>query len=176
MRFNVRSNSKEVLAKLKGKEALLTRAVGISLKRMGQEARSMAIGMAPRKTGDLVRSILMTPAFPLKYVSIGSNKVYARIQDLGGVVTPKAGKYLTIPLPGVRGRIRTHAGGFFIRSKAGNLLYVKKQGSGIKPLFVLKEKVNIKGTKYLTATFEYFKRSRSKEIVGEEVAHVLKSI
>jgi len=176
MRFDIRTNSEQFLSKLKGKEAALGIAVRTSLFRIGNDARNMANGLAPRKTGSLTRSIIMYPTSPTTYVDIGSNLVYARIQDLGGEIRPKSGKYLTIPLPGVRGSIRSHSGGFFIRSKAGNLLYVKKAGNGIKPLFVLKDSVKIKGNRYLSTTFEFFKGGRAREIVGEEVIAVIKSM
>ena len=174
--ISVKSNAKDLQRILKKTPKALDGALGIALRRIGQEARSKAIQLAPTKSGDLVRSILMDPAYPRNRVTIGSNKVYARIQDMGGTITPKRGRYLTIPLGGTRGSIRGHSGGFFIKSKRGNLLYVKKAGSGIKPLFVLKRQVTLKGKPYLTRAFEIMKRGRAEQITGEEIDHVIKSL
>jgi len=153
----------------------LDNATSIALRRMGQEVRSDAVSWAPVKTGDLSRSILMSPQFPKTRVTVGTNKPDARIQDLGGTIRPKRAQYLTIPLGGTRGSIRSHTGGFFIKSKRGNLLYVKKAGKGIKPLFVLKKDVTLKGKPYLTRAFKKMTMGRASKILSEEVNFVIKS-
>lgn len=132
------------------------RAIQISLFKAGTEVRTKAIGLAPAKSGDLRRSISMKPqslSAIIDQVTVGTNKPYARIQDLGGTIRSKK-KYLTIPIGNTKGRIQDHGDGFFIRTKAGKLLYVRKQGKGnIKPLFVLKRQVTIKGKPYLSKAF-----------------------
>lgn len=79
---------------------------------------------------------------------------YAHIHEHGGTITPKAAQYLTIPLPGATGltagrgpgrRIRDFPGGFFFRSRAGNLIYARGRGRGLPPLtlFLLRKSVRI---------------------------------
>ncbi len=53
-------------------------------------------GYVPYQTGDLKRSITHSVEASANKItgSIGSNKVYARIQEFGGTIKPKNGKYL----------------------------------------------------------------------------------
>lgn len=151
-------------------------ACGIIVLRLANEIRNEAGTLAPYKSGNLRRSLTAQPVGndKTKY-AVGTNLVYAEIHDKGGVVKPSRGKYLAIPLGGIKGGPRKHPGGFFIRSKRGNLLYVKKSGDGIQPLHVLKTNITIKKTKgrgYLTPAFEHA-RIRAPQIVKEELTRVL---
>jgi hypothetical protein len=92
---------------------------------------------------------------------IGSDTPYARIQEVGGTVTPKASKYLTIPLPAALNgdgtpklpNARAWKNTFVATSKAGNLIIFQKVGAGkIVPLYVLKTKVVIPPRMELGAT------------------------
>lgn len=88
---------------------------------------------------------------------VGTNVEYARIHELGGTITAKNSQYLTIPFPGVKGKIRDYPWGFFLRSKAGNLIFAGPPGNQKKfmpskedrtwanftPLFILKKSVTI---------------------------------
>jgi hypothetical protein len=128
------------------------------LKRSAQDMKKSGPG---RKTGDLARNVGMEigreeDAYKVAVgTGVGDTKsvVYARIQDEGGTIHKKD-KKLTIPLPGVKGLIKNYPGGFFIKSRAGNVLYViprwqKVRGGensrrgGFTPLFVLKDEVKI---------------------------------
>jgi hypothetical protein len=134
------------------------KAKGVALFRIGLDMKSDASRLAPVKSGDLSRSIDFFPRTPGAMgdtVKVGTNKIYARIQDYGGTIRPKTSQYLTIPLPGTRGRIRDYPNGFFLRSKRGNVIYAEKKGNTgqIKPRFVLKKSVNIKGKPYLSKAF-----------------------
>jgi hypothetical protein len=92
--------------------------------------------------------------------TIGSKLPYARIQEYGGTIVPKNGKYLAIPLdaalnqqgiplrPGPRFWTNT----FVAKSKAGNLLIFQKRGAGIIPLYVLKTSVTLPARLGLGAT------------------------
>jgi hypothetical protein len=92
--------------------------------------------------------------------------VYAKIQDEGGTIKPKGHPYLTIPLPGVKGTIENFPGGFFFKSKKGNLLYsapvrnrkastsaiMSRSGevNVLRPLFVLKRSVTLPARHWFT--------------------------
>jgi len=93
----------------------------------------------------------------------GDRVKYANIHETGGVIRPKRGKYLAIPLSsaltGSRGQLRGGATSardfpntFFIKSKAGNLLIMQKQGGGAVPLFLLLRSVKIPARYYMTKT------------------------
>lgn len=89
---------------------------------------------------------------------------YAALQEHGGMVRPRRGQFLAIPLPAaqtaagalkgrfaVPGGLRGVPGLFLIRSKAGNLLIVQKRGQGFEPLFVLKRQTTVRGKHYLNS-------------------------
>ncbi len=85
-----------------------------------------------------------------KIIGIQGAKVpYGRAHELGAVIRPKTGQWLTIPLnaaktaSGVaRGPARSFSNTFFLK-KGGNLLLMQKKGDQIVPLFVLKKEVRI---------------------------------
>jgi hypothetical protein len=142
-----------------GKTAQLGRAVGMRVASAGNRSLIVSVG-----TG-------ITSPNPVKY---------ARIQDEGGTVTaknarftiqniagkPTLGPYLTVPLKGVKGRMKDYPGSFVIRTKKGTLLAVmqkwgKVRGGenskrkGIIPLFVLKYSVNIPASRWFTGVIDY---------------------
>ena len=87
--------------------------------------------------------------------AVVSDSPYAVIQDEGGTILPRRGRHLAIPIPGAgvpRGKWpRDFARGelTFITSRRGNKLLARVSRNGIKPMFVLKERVTLKGTDYL---------------------------
>jgi len=92
---------------------------------------------------------------------IGSNVVYARIHEEGGVIKPVSAKYLTIPLQAaktragvVRGRARDFQDTFFRHSKSKNLILFQKKGDEIIPLFLLVKRVEIPARPYLKPALE----------------------
>jgi len=88
---------------------------------------------------------------------------YAGILEEGGKITPKSKKYLTIPLPGVKGLARNYPDAFIIKSKAGNLLIVQKDARGrLKPLFLLRKEVTIPAFHWLSESIE----DRRRELDG----------
>lgn len=128
-----------------------------------REAKRNATEQLSVRTGRLRGSIRGTleeidhwPALVLRAGGGAKDVGYARIQEFGGVVTAKGGGYLTIPLgramtkSGVlRQSARSTPGLFAIRSKAGNLLLVRKRGKGIEPMFLLRKSVTIQPHYYL---------------------------
>jgi hypothetical protein len=96
---------------------------------------------------------------------------YARIHEFSGTIKPKTSKFLTIPFPGVKGFAREFKNTFFQKSKKGNLILFQnlgktatgrqrrtrnvrdietRKGFTIKPLFVLKKKVEMPKREYLS--------------------------
>lgn len=82
---------------------------------------------------------------------IGAPVIYGRIQEYGGTIRPRNGKYLTIPLPAAlnddgtpkKQSARDWDSTFIIRSRNNSLLIVTKNLGDIVPLYVLKEEVYI---------------------------------
>ena len=79
--------------------------------------------------------------------------VYSHIQDKGGTIRKK-NKLLTVPLGDTKGRIANFPDGFFVKSKKGNVLYCQRQGKRLKPLFALKEKVEIPATSWFSSVID----------------------
>lgn len=85
------------------------------------------------------------------HMQYGTNVKYAAIHEFGGVVRPKKGKYLTIPLKdnllpsGVMKRsLRSFQFVYFRRSKKGSLLaFAGDDKDDMKPMFVLVRSVKI---------------------------------
>jgi hypothetical protein len=118
--------------------------------------------LAKDPTGALARSVqtrwLVEPGSgTLSTAVAGSKLVYAEIQDQGGEIRPRLGKYLSIPVdlpPSMRGKYpRDWPRGALIlmRSKRGNPLLVEKQSMRIR--YVLRRRVRLRGTRYVAAAF-----------------------
>lgn len=107
-----------------------------------------------KRSGALARSINAKA----RVTAEGSHEVVARSEHIsssthehGAVIRPKRAKMLAIPLAAAKtaGGVarystpRSVPGLFVLKSKAGNLLLVKREGGGITPYFVLKHSVTI---------------------------------
>ena len=122
-----------------------------SLQRSGKGRHSANlsknIAMETRLAGEDLHVAVGTGVGPAK------NVIYARIQDEGGTIRKKD-KRLTIPLGQTEGRIANYQGGFWITSRAGNVLYCQRIGKGprakIKPLFVLRDQVRLPATHWFS--------------------------
>lgn len=139
---------------------------------MERGSKDLATARLRVRTGNLRRSITTTSeirgdSVVLTHRAGGGVRdvVYAAIQEYGGTVTPRHGKYLAIPV----GRALTPAGvpryhsprqvhGLqFRRSGGGNLvagLPVGKGGKRFDVLFWLVKSVTIRGKRYLRDPFE----------------------
>ena len=77
--------------------------------------------------------------------------IYARIQEEGGTIKAKSGKFLCIPLPSaldgnglpLKSSPRDWPNTFCARSRAGNLIIFQRRGTSIVPMYVLRESVTI---------------------------------
>jgi hypothetical protein len=102
---------------------------------------------------------------------VGANKEvkYASIHEHGGTITPKKGKYLTNPFPGVKGTVRNFGsfgkeGNLFsFTSKKGNKIIAMRKWRKVRggenstvrgfiPLFLLKKEVHIPARHWLSQT------------------------
>jgi hypothetical protein len=102
---------------------------------------------------------------------------YAKIQEEGGTITAKGGKFLCIPLPAaldgqglpLKSSPRDWPNTFFAKSRAGNLIIFQRVGTNITPLYVLKTSVTIPPRLGMRATLDtglpYFVSRAMDELV-----------
>jgi len=102
------------------------------------------------------------------------------IHETGGVLKPRTGKYLTMPLKAAKNpdgtpkylHARQWLNTFVGRSRKGNLLIFQKRGRRIVPLYLLLESIRIKPRLGLrqavaTASLERFIEKTAKNLMGE---------
>ena len=144
----------------RGVFAAATTYVGAIKRSLGGRAGSAAGSPPGSRTGDLRRSI--TASEPPHLTSIvGANKRYAAMQEFGGVIKPKKGKYLKVPM-GVSLRAKTltfrdtgNEDVTLIPLRGGRFMGVRKirgkSGKGDRDdiLFMLVRKVTIQARPYL---------------------------
>ncbi len=107
------------------------------------------------RSGSMVQSIIESVeingrTFDKITGQIGGSMI-AAVQEFGATITPKSGKYLTVPLPAAldskglprKKSARDWANTFVAQSKAGNLIIFQRDGAKITPLYVLKTSVTI---------------------------------
>ena len=149
-------------------QVIQRKLAGFSLKLEARAKRNAT--RSPRaRSGRLrasIRSMVFTqPTLEVHLVAggrgnLGSGQVnYAPAQEFGARVTARSGGKLRIPLPPARtpagvdrnaGVSLRRAGGFFvIRSRAGNLLLVRRRGQGIEPWYLLVDSVDVPATRFL---------------------------
>ncbi len=107
---------------------------------------------------------------------VGTNLVYAAIQEFGGTVKAKNVKYLTIPWDGVTGWAKDYQNTFVHRTQTGNLIIFQRESKDkIRPLFTLKDKVEIPARPYLNPALKANEK-RIMELINEalnrSLAHV----
>jgi hypothetical protein len=102
---------------------------------------------------------------------------YARIQETGGTISAKSGRFLAIPLPAaldghgvpLQSSPRDWPNTFCAQSKAGNLLIFQRRGTTVIPLYVLKTQVAIPPRLNMGATLRagipYFVERAMDELV-----------
>lgn len=87
---------------------------------------------------------------------IGSNLVYAAIQEFGGPIVPVYARALTIPLipQAIGKRARDFNNLWILHRKDGPPLLVRNTESGIEPVYVLLQRVFIPKQPYLRPALE----------------------
>jgi phage gpG-like protein len=99
MTINI-SGADALLKNLKKYPEQINKAVKTTILRASLEVQTKAQEYAPRLTGDLSRSIAVKIEDGGMTGRIGTNKVYARIQEYGGVIVPKRAKFLAFKVNG----------------------------------------------------------------------------
>ena len=134
MTINI-SGADALLKNLKKYPAQVTKAVKTTILRASLDVQTKAQELAPRKTGDLARSIAVAYEDGGMTARIGTNKIYGRIQEYGGVILPKNGKYLTfksngkwvkakkVRIPQYKGRGYLTPAGAYVSSRIQKMLY-----------------------------------------------------
>lgn len=121
--------------------------------------------------GKIVKAIIGSGIFGRRPVK------YARIQEKGGTIRPKKAKYLTVPFPGIKGRAANYPNTFVLKSKAGNLLIVQRQGkSGFKPLFSLKSKVTIPASHFLSESIDQMRPDLRRSLKPEAILRAMDKV
>lgn len=148
------------------------------------EIRRVIMSTFKGRTGGMARSFketfLATKDGAAATAGALSDSVYAPIQDEGGTIRPRSVQNLAIPLPAAGVPVgkwpRHYAKGelFRIKSKAGNMLLVKRDGKSIKPMFVLKPQVQIHGKGYLATALERAQPGITEILAGHVDAGVEK--
>jgi len=159
---------------------------------LGQLVANVSGDILHRRTGNLARSMgyrIDRDGDGIPQSTIGSGAtlktarmVYANIHEVGGVITPKRAKWLTIPLAaaqtpaGVARFSAREAKGmfdktFFRTSQAGNLILFGTKGDEVIPLFVLKKSVTIPARRYMSITVE-----QTKERVVEDIVDKIREV
>lgn len=94
---------------------------------------------------------------------IGSNVVYARIHEFGGVIVPHGHPYLSIPIGSLKGSPRDHEGLHYVQSLRGQPMLVDDTG---EPQYLLMQRVTIPPRPYLGPAVENRGQEAADEVVG----------
>lgn len=101
-----------------------------------------------------------------KHVVYGTHSKTAAIHHFGGTIRPKRTQYLAIPYPGITGRPRQYTDTFF----AKRTMFQSLGGGEYRPLFMLKEKVDMPARPFMTikkSTIDSFGKMALGYLTGE---------
>lgn len=154
----------------------MSRAAKHLERRVKENLRAGRHGLRSRKT---LRQSFTSAAFVQgkKAVGVvGSNLVYARIHELGGTIRPVKAGALTIPMrrkAGARGaRASDYPNAFILRLPGRGAYLVRKVGTGLDFLFVLKKQVRIRAKHYLERT-QKEEQTKLVQLLNREVQAVI---
>ena len=147
----------------------LSQELGPELGRKALQAAEELAGLIRREVFDTfnVRTGNLARSFKAKVIQdeggdviVGafSDSVYADIQDRGGTIVPSRRKFLAVPFPGAPVPLGKWPRDFpkgdlslIPRRGKRSLLARVKKGGGFQPMFVLVERVKIRGRGYIEA-------------------------
>jgi len=173
-----------LMRRLEQAKGLVNQAILMSLKEaVAWVTRDAKLG-APIRSGRLRASIRGRVEMGLAGGGlgiVGSNVIYARIQELGGTVKARNVQFLTIPVgaaktpAGVtRREARSFPNTFVIQGRSGSLVIMQRHGRGARPLFVLKRSVRLEPRPYLAPALER-NRPAIRQRFGREVKTALEA-
>jgi phage gpG-like protein len=181
--LQVRVEGEAVWRKFQQAQPRMSAAINRSLRlAVAWVTRDAKLG-APVRSGRLRASIRgrVEQHFGSQVGIVGSNVVYARIQELGGPIRAKHAKYLTIPLDAARtpsgvarAPARSWPNTFVIQGRGGHLIIMQRHGRGIRPLFVLKRSVRLEPNPYFRPALEK-NRASIREQFGRDVKLALEA-
>ncbi len=134
-----------------------------------------------RRSGQLAKSLSFEVFQKGKDVAgrVGTPKIYSRIHELGGTITAKNTKYLTIPLKaamtpaGVLRKPAKEYGNTFVRTIGKNKIMFTTEKGRLEPIFLLKTSVKIPQRPYFRPALKETQKKVSL-IVGESVKTALR--
>ena len=154
----------------------LEKGVIAATEHVAGEVREVVYDTFDVRTGALARSFkesLLREGEEIKG-RVLSDLVYAGIQDTGGTIYPRRGRYLAVPLGTQRMNVRWPRDWpkgrlVLIKSKKGNKLLVEIIGKKIQPRYLLKANVTLTGKRYLDTAMDRAQPGVT-EILGDHVA------
>ena len=120
-----------------------------------REIRAFTSRSKSIKTGNLARTFAPTILDKTpggETVGAMSSKIYAAIQETGGIIRPKRAKWLTIPLSreaAVRGARGFDRLVYIEKTRRGNTILAEVIGNSLKPQFLLRKSVRLEAKRYL---------------------------
>lgn len=145
------------------------------LRQVVREVQTVALNgeVLQRRSGALADSGRVEPVADGFLVRFGSDSVpYARIHEFGGVIYPKRARYLRIPLA------NGEQGDFVVRNQRGNLVVMKRDAGGARPVAVLAERVEMPRRPYLRPALERMLpkiAERALRVVAQEMAAAMRT-
>lgn len=115
-------------------------------------------------------------------VRVGSNLIYARIHEFGGVIRPKVAQYLTVPISDLGRELRRTnrslkdiPGAFVRKSRSGNVVvFQKRRREAPIPLVVLKRSVRLPPRPHLRPAF-HESAAEIRDIVDKTIRNAISS-
>lgn len=169
-------------------EQIRQAVVGLQYELQGSIRRQLSGSLLKNRSGNL-RNSFVPGSVSVEGASIsgavGSNLVYARIQNMGGQINPKNAQNLTIPLSAVmtasgvarysaRDIISNPGAAGFTATFFRKGILFGKRGNEIVPLFSLKKSVTLRGRHYIEAALAETK-PKAEAAMKQAVEKALKS-
>ena len=159
----------------KGIPPALVKAMWLACLEVTAQAKLNLAGRS--RSGQLMKSIHSDIKKTMTDIvgKVGTNLIYARIQELGGTITPKRARALTIPLRAAltgRGVARGKARDFINTFIAKSIIF-QRVGKDIIPLFKLARRVQIRARPFLGPALTT-KTKRIEQIFDNTLTRLLK--
>jgi phage gpG-like protein len=172
MKINIIVENGQIVAKWLGDipkklTPALAQVLNVYVMKLAEHIRFQKLSGQVLKTGNpprLRESIL--PIFAKQegdgriWAGIGTNVIYARIHEFGGIITPKTAGALTIPFPGIKGKAKDYQNTWLYRRSGKNPVIMQRLSSpkgrktSYRPLFTLVKSVRIPARPYIRPSFE----------------------